>query len=54
MVTDRDRDTAIIQVAEPVVRARMKAPNAKPGDTVRVRLQSVDVGGRDVRFEPVS
>jgi VacB/RNase II family 3'-5' exoribonuclease len=54
VVTDVDERGARIQLSDPAVVARMDAKGALPGDTISVRLTSVDVANRQVRFERVN
>jgi hypothetical protein len=49
-----DERGARIQLSDPAVVARMDAKGALPGDTISVRLTSVDVANRQVRFERVN
>ena len=53
VVTDTDRDSATIQLAEPAVRARTAAPGVSPGDTIKVRLVTAHPSARQVTFELV-
>lgn len=51
---DGDQPWAEIQIADPPVIARIDARNVDPGDTVRVRVESVDVDTRTVAYQRVS
>ena len=53
VVTDVDERGARIQLSDPAVVARMDAKGALPGNAISVRLISVDVANRQVRFERV-
>jgi exoribonuclease R len=53
VVVDEDSRGPLIQLTDPAVLARVEAHRVDPGDTVRVRLASVDVDARRVRFERV-
>ena len=51
VVTSVERGLASIQLSDPPVWAKVPAPSAQPGDTVRVKLLSSDVTAHQIRFE---
>jgi exoribonuclease R len=51
VVTSVERGLAAIQLADPPVWAKVPAPNAEPGDAVRVKLVSSDPAAHQIRFE---
>jgi len=53
VVVDEDSRGPLIQLTDPAVLARVEAHHVDPGDTIRVRLASVDVDARRVQFERV-
>ena len=53
VVTDVDERGARIQLGDPAVIARVDGKGAVPGDTIKVRLTSVDVARRQVAFQRV-
>lgn len=54
VVVDENDDTVEVQIADPAVLAKLPAHRVDPGDTIRVRVRSVDVPARQVEFERVS
>lgn len=54
VVTNVDDRGARIQLSDPAVIARVEAEGVMPGDTICVRLASVDVAHRQARFERIS
>jgi exoribonuclease R len=50
----RDGGWVEIQIADPAVIARVDARKVDPGDSIRVKLISVDVERRHTEFERVS
>jgi hypothetical protein len=53
-VTDVDDRGVRIQLSDPAVITRVNAPGAAPGDAIAVKLISVDIAHRQVRFEPIA
>jgi exoribonuclease R len=53
VVIDEGQDGVVFQIADPAVVAATHAHHVDPGDSIRVRLVSVDVARRDVVFERV-
>jgi exoribonuclease R len=53
VVTDVDDRGTRIQLSDPAVVARVDGKGAMPGDTIAVKLVSVDVPHRQVHFERV-
>ncbi len=53
VVTDVDERGARIQLSDPAVIARVDGKGALPGDRILVQLVSVDVTGRQVKFERI-
>lgn len=54
VVTDVDDRGVRIQLSDPAVITRVNAPGAAPGDAIAVKLISVDIPHRQVRFEPIA
>lgn len=53
VVTDADRDTARVQLSGLPVVARVRLPGAEPGQSVSLRLDTVDPEARRLAFTPV-
>ncbi|MBV8908881.1 MAG: RNB domain-containing ribonuclease, partial [Sphingomonas sp.] len=51
VVTDIDERGARIQLCDPAVIARVDGAGLSPGDDITVKLASVDVTNRQVKFE---
>jgi len=54
IVTNVDERGVQMQLREPAVLARIAAHGVEPGDALKVRLESVDVAVRQVKFVRVS
>ena len=53
VVVERGEKHGVVQLRDPAVRARCEGADLPLGATIAVRLVSVDVRGRTVRFRPV-
>jgi exoribonuclease R len=54
VVTDADRDTARVQLVDPVVRAKVALVGAEPGDRLVLRVRAADPEARRVELDVVS